>query len=335
MTLCYFADVDEIAQGDAVLHAAPMSHGSGMYNFPHVLRAANQVIPEQGHFDPAEIFTLCEDYRGVTMFAAPTMVNRLIAYAREHKPRVDGLKSIIYGGGPMYLEDIKNALDTVGERLVQIYGQGECPMAITALSRDQIADRDHPRWEAHLASVGVAQSAVEVIVADDHDRPLPTGEIGEVLVRGEVVMRGYWANSEASAQTLRSGWLHTGDVGSLDADGFLTLRDRSKDLIISGGSNVYPREVEEVLLRHPAVAEVSVVGRRHAEWGEEIVAFVTLRAGAQAAEAELDALCLQHIARFKRPRAYRFVESLPKNNYGKVLKTELRAWLNAERKGDE
>jgi long-chain acyl-CoA synthetase len=329
MTLCYFSDVDEIGRGDAVLHAAPMSHGSGMYNFPHVLRAANQVIPEQGHFDPAEIFTLCEHHRGVAMFAAPTMVNRLIAYAREHKPRVDGLKSIIYGGGPMYLEDIKSALDTVGERLVQIYGQGECPMAITALSRDQIADRDHPRWEARLASVGVAQSAVEVIVADDHDRPLPTGEIGEVLVRGEVVMRGYWANPEASAQALRNGWLHTGDVGNFDADGFLTLRDRSKDLIISGGSNVYPREVEEVLLRHPAVAEVSVVGRRHADWGEEIVAFVTLRAGAQAAEAELDALCLQHIARFKRPRAYRFVESLPKNNYGKVLKTELRAWLSA------
>jgi long-chain acyl-CoA synthetase len=330
MSLCYFADVDRIGPQDCVLHAAPMSHGSGMYNFPHVLRAANQIVPEHPHFHPAEIFALCEHFEGVAMFAAPTMVNRLIGYAREHEPGLRGLKTIVYGGGPMYLEDIKQALDVLGERLVQIYGQGECPMTITALSREHIADRGHPRWEARLGSVGVAQSAVEVMVADDHDAPLPSGEIGEVLVRGDVVMQGYWGNPEASAQTLRNGWLHTGDVGSFDADGFLTLRDRSKDLIISGGSNVYPREVEEVLLRHPAVAEASVVGRRHADWGEEIVAFVTCKPGAQAGESELDALCLQHIARFKRPRAYRFVDSLPKNNYGKVLKTELRARLEAE-----
>jgi long-chain acyl-CoA synthetase len=333
MSLCYFADVDEIGPRDSVLHAAPMSHGSGMYNFPHMLRAANQIIPEHGHFDPAEIFALCRHHHGVAMFAAPTMVKRLVTYAEQQRPAVDGLKTIVYGGGPMYLEDIKQALDVLGDRLVQIYGQGECPMTITALSRSEISNRHHPRWEARLASVGVAQSAVEVTVADAEDRPLPVGEIGEVLVRGDAVMRGYWLNPEASAQALRNGWLHTGDVGSLDADGFLTLRDRSKDLIISGGSNVYPREVEEVLLRHPAVAEVSVVGRRHEDWGEEIVAFVTLREGAQATESELDDLCLQHIARFKRPRAYRFVAALPKNNYGKVLKTQLREWLRAEERG--
>jgi long-chain acyl-CoA synthetase len=330
MTLCYFSDVDRIGPSDCVLHAAPLSHGSGMYNFPHVLRAANQIIPEQPHFDPAEIFALCTSFEGVAIFAAPTMVNRLIAHARNHAPPLDGLKTIIYGGGPMYLEDIKQALEVIGERLVQIYGQGECPMAITALSREHIAARGHPRWPERLSSVGIAQSAVEVIVADAQDDVLPTGEIGEVLVRGDVVMQGYWSNPEASAETLRNGWLHTGDVGSFDADGFLTLRDRSKDLIISGGSNVYPREVEEVLLRHPAVSEVSVVGRRHPDWGEEIVAFVALRPDAQATESELDALCLQHIARFKRPRVYRFVDALPKNNYGKVLKTELRALLEGE-----
>ena len=145
---------------------------------------------------------------------------------------------------------------------------------------------------------------------------------GEVLVRGATVMRGYWNNPAASAATLAGGWLHTGDVGVLDRDGFLTLKDRSKDLIISGGSNIYPREIEEVLLRHPAVAECSVVGRPHAEWGEEVVAFVVLRQ--TISSEELDRLCLDNIARFKRPREYRFVEALPKNNYGKVLKTELR-----------
>jgi len=147
-------------------------------------------------------------------------------------------------------------------------------------------------------------------------------------------MRGYWANPDASAATLANRWLHTGDVGSLDQDGFLTLKDRSKDLIISGGSNIYPREVEEVLLRHPGVAEVSVVGRAHPEWGEEVVAFVVRAASSAVGERELDTLCLQHIARFKRPKAYRFVDALPKNNYGKVLKTELRERLARERSDD-
>jgi long-chain acyl-CoA synthetase len=330
MSLAYFCAVDAIAPRDCVLHAAPMSHGSGCYNFPHMLAGANQVIPESGHFEPAEIFQLCRRWSGVTMFAAPTMVHRMVAHARKHAPDLDGLKTIVYGGGPMYLQDIKAALDAMGPRFAQIYGQGESPMTITALSKFHIGERDHPRYEERLVSVGVAQPPVEVRVADEQDQALPAGEIGEVLVRGDTVMRGYWRNPEASAETLRNGWLHTGDVGSMDKDGFLTLRDRSKDMIISGGSNIYPREVEEVLLRHPAVAEVSVVGRQHAEWGEEVIAFVVLNDGSRVSEPELDALCLDHIARFKRPKSYRFVADLPKNNYGKVLKTELRARLKGE-----
>ncbi|HKB83144.1 MAG TPA: AMP-binding protein, partial [Burkholderiales bacterium] len=278
-TLSYFAAVDSIAPEDCILHAAPMSHGSGMYNFPHLLAGANQVIPESGHFEPDEIFRLCSTWRGLSMFAAPTMVHRLVAHARDRHPPLDGLKTIVYGGGPMYLEDIRNALCAIGPRFVQIYGQGEAPMTITVLSRRHSNDRGHPRYEQRLASVGVAQPPVEVRVADAQDNPLPAGETGEVLVRGDVVMRGYWKNPDASADALRNGWLHTGDVGSFDEDGFLTLRDRSRDMIISGGSNIYPREVEEVLLRHPAVSEVSVVGRRHPEWGEEVVAFVVVRDG--------------------------------------------------------
>jgi long-chain acyl-CoA synthetase len=330
MTLCYFADVDAITPGDAIVHAAPMSHGSGIYGAPHVAAAAVQVIPESGGFDPPEIFALARAWRGTAMFAAPTMVKRLVDHARGAHPPLDGLKTVVYGGGPMYLADIEDAITVMGQRFVQIYGQGESPMTITALSRHHHADAVHPRHAQRLASVGVAQSCVEVRVADDRDRALPPGEPGEVLVCGDVVMRGYWRNPEATAATLRGGWLHTGDVGILDADGFLTLIDRSKDLIISGGSNIYPREVEEVLLRHPGVHEVSVVGRPHPEWGEEVVAFVVTRAGAEAPERELDALCLASIARFKRPKSYRFVDSLPKNNYGKVLKTELRARLAAE-----
>jgi acyl-CoA synthetase (AMP-forming)/AMP-acid ligase II len=143
-------------------------------------------------------------------------------------------------------------------------------------------------------------------------------------------MAGYWNNPDATARALRDGWLWTGDVGSLDERGYLTLRDRSKDMIISGGTNIYPREIEEVLLRHPGVLECSVVGRPHPDWGEEVIAFVVRRAGHNLSPALLDELCLSQIARFKRPKSYRFTESLPKNNYGKVLKTELRQWLAKE-----
>ena len=168
---------------------------------------------------------------------------------------------------------------------------------------------------------------IEVRVADAAGNPLPCDQVGEIQVRGATVMAGYWNNPQATAAAIHDGWLLTGDMGSLDADGFLTLRDRSKDVIISGGSNIYPREVEEVLLLDPTVHEVSVVGRPHPEWGEEVIAFIVAQPGAAPSVAALDALCLEHIARFKRPKEYRFIDALPKNNYGKVLKTELRRLL--------
>jgi long-chain acyl-CoA synthetase len=328
MTLNYLVDVDPVAPTDAIVHAAPMSHGSGLYGLPHLAMAANQIVPESHGFDPAEIVGLLETYRGVAFFFAPTMVVRLLdSPALRDAGDLLGLKTLVYGGGPMYLEDCLRALDRLGPRLVQIYGQGEAPMTITGVTRAMHAEPGHPRFRERLASVGIARTGVEVRVVDADDRELPPGETGEVVCRGDVVMAGYWRNPEATAAALRGGWLHTGDVGRFDGDGFLTLLDRSKDLIISGGANVYPREVEEVLLRHPALLEASVVGRPHPEWGEEVVAFVVARPGQMVSEAELDRLCLDHIARFKRPRAYRFVDALPKNNYGKVLKTELRGWL--------
>jgi acyl-CoA synthetase (AMP-forming)/AMP-acid ligase II len=252
------------------------------------------------------------------------MVTRLVHHPTVASMDPTHLKTLIYGGGPMYVEDLRRALDLFGPRLVQIYGQGEAPMTITALSKSVHADTNHPRYVERLGSAGIARSDIEVRVVDTSDCDLPPGEIGEVVVRGDVVMRGYWNDPQASAETLRGGWLHTGDLGALNEDGFLTLKDRSKDMIISGGSNIYPREIEEVLLRHPGVLEVSVVGRPHREWGEEVVACVVPRPQATVTAAELDHLCLETIARYKRPRAYVFVGSLPKNNYGKVLKTALR-----------
>jgi len=325
--LNYFSDVDAIAPGDAIIHAAPMSHGSGFYMLPHVAHAGLNVVPESGGFDTPEIYALLQAHRGVTMFAAPTMVKRLVDFPGDTDTR--NLKTIVYGGGPMYVADCKAALARFGYKLAQIYGQGESPMTITAMGKAIHAATEHPRYEQRLASVGQAFTGLEVMVADSDDRPLPSGAIGEILVRGDPVMAGYWANPAASAETLRNGWLHTGDVGSLDEEGFLTLKDRSKDLIVSGGSNIYPREVEEALLLHPGVSEVSVVSKSDPEWGEIVVAFIVARGqGADRPDtAALDALCLDHIARFKRPKAYRFVEVLPKNSTGKVLKTELRKLL--------
>jgi long-chain acyl-CoA synthetase len=322
--LNYFADVDAVAPGDAIIHAAPMSHGSGFYMLPHVAHGGLNVTPESGGFEPAEVFELLRAHRGVTMFAAPTMVKRLVDH--RDSGAVPGLKTIVYGGGPMYVADCQAARARFGNVLVQIYGQGESPMTISCLPRADHADTAHPRHLDRLASVGPAFTGVEIRVAGADDQPLPPGEVGEVLVRGDTVMAGYWDNPAATAETLRGGWLHTGDVGSLDADGYLTLKDRSKDVIISGGSNIYPREVEEVLLRHPAVSEVSVVGQADAEWGEIVVAFVVPR-GAPPDTAELDALCLDNIARFKRPKRYVMLDALPKNNTGKVLKTALRDTL--------
>ena len=224
----------------------------------------------------------------------------------------------------MYLEDLRRGLDRLGPKFAQLYGQGESPMTITALSSEIIADRTHPRWSERASSVGIAQSAVEVRTVDEGDHPLPCGEVGEVVVRGATVMSGYWNNPAASAETLREGWLHTGDLGSFDQDGFLTLKDRSKDVIISGGSNIYPREVEEVLLQHADIAEVSVIGRLDRDWGESVVAYIVPRSSVELDTAAIDAFCTQHIARFKRPRYYRIVSSLPKNSYGKVLKKALR-----------
>jgi long-chain acyl-CoA synthetase len=321
MTSAYLADVAPVAPGDACLHAAPMSHGSGLYILPHLAHAGVNVVPESGGFSPPEIVDLLQAWPGAAMFAAPTMVNRLVRWEGEiPEAALANLKAVIYGGAPMYGEDAQAALDRLGPRLVQIYGQGESPMTITCLRREEIADRAHPRAAQRLGSAGRPYVNVEVRVVDQDDRPVAQGESGEIVCRGDSVMLGYLDNPEASAETLRGGWLHTGDVGAFDADGYLTLMDRSKDLIISGGTNIYPREVEEVLLTHPGVEECSVIGRRDPDWGEIVVAYIV---GA-AEEGALDAHCLERMARFKRPKVYVFIDDLPKSNYGKILKTELR-----------
>jgi long-chain acyl-CoA synthetase len=331
MGLTYFVDVDSIGRDDAMVYAAPMSHGCGLYAIPHLMAGARHVVPASGGVDPAELFSLGKALGPLSTFAAPTIVKRLVDHAETEglgqEQCAASFKTVVYGGAPMYVEDIRRALRVMGPRFVQIYGQGETPMVATALSRRHLLEDNHPRHLERLASVGVAQTPVEIRVVDEAGASLPVGKIGEVLVRGDTVMAGYWRNPEATVQALRNGWLWTGDLGCLDAEGFLTLKDRSKDLLISGGSNIYPREIEEVLLTAPGVSEVAVVGAPDAEWGEVVVAFVVVKEGMSLTADMLDAHCLEHIARFKRPKRYEFVAELPKNNYGKVLKIVLRERL--------
>ena len=328
MTLNYFADVDRPSPGGSIVHAAPISHGSGLWNFAMLARGSVQVFPESGKYEVPETVELMNRWPDCSIFLAPTMVKRLIEHGSVSELRPEALRLISYGGAPMYVADLKRALDLLGNKLDAALWPGREP------------DDHHPSQPRDARSTaairagnsgwprrGRPDSCVDVKVVDDEGGKLPVGEVGEIIVKGDTVMSGYWNNPEATARSLRDGWLWTGDVGAFDEEGLLTLKDRSKDMIISGGSNIYPREIEDVLNLHPAVAECSVVGRPHPEWGEEVVAFVVARHGAPLTPAELDQLCLDNIARFKRPKDYKFIEALPKNNYGKILKTELRKLL--------
>jgi acyl-CoA synthetase (AMP-forming)/AMP-acid ligase II len=335
MTMNFCVDVcPGLGPDDVILHAAPLSHGSGLYALPNIGKAAANVILESKAFDPELVFKTIEEYRVTNMFAAPTMV-KLMA----ESPAVDrydhaSLRSLNYGGAPILAEDLKEAMAKLGPCLVQIFGQAESPMTITYLPhRDHILEGT-PEQMKRLASAGFPRTDVEVKIFDPDDKELPPGETGEIVTRSDLVMKGYWRNPEATAETLRNGWLHTGDMGYMDEDGYLFIMDRSKDMIISGGENIYPREIEEVLIRHPAVREVAVIGVPDPKWGEAVKSVVALVPGQSATEDELISYCKDNIASYKKPKSVDFVDELPKNNYGKILKRELRAmyWDGRERK---
>jgi acyl-CoA synthetase (AMP-forming)/AMP-acid ligase II len=335
MTMNFYADVcPGFGTDDVVLHAAPLSHGSGLYALPNIGKAAANIILESKAFDPDLIFKAIQDYRATNMFAAPTMIKLMVENAAVDKYDHSSLKALNYGGAPMLVEDLKEAMMKLGPCLVQLYGQAESPMTITYLPhRDHVLDGTTEQMK-RLSSAGFPRTDVEVEIFDPDDYELPPGETGEIVTRSDLVMKGYWRNPEATAETLRNGWLHTGDVGYMDESGYLFIMDRSKDMIISGGENIYPREIEEALIRHPAVREVAVVGVPDPKWGEAVKAVVSLVKGRSAKGDELIAFCKDHIASYKKPKSVDFVDELPKNNYGKILKRELRAkyWEEMERK---
>jgi len=335
MTMNFYADIcPGFGPQDVILHAAPMSHGSGLYALPNIGKGATNVILASKSFDAELVFKTIEEYRVTNMFAAPTMVKLMVDSPAVDRYDHGSLRAVNYGGGPMLVEDLKQAIRKLGPCLVQLFGQAESPMTITYLPhRDHMLDGT-PEQMKRLASAGLARTDVEVKIFDTDDEDLPPGKMGEIVTRSDLVMGGYWRNPESTADALRAGWLHTGDIGYLDENGYLYIMDRSKDMIISGGENVYPREIEEVLIRHSAVREVAVIGVPDPRWGEAIKAVVALVPGASIDGAELIEFCKDHVASYKKPKTVDFVNELPKNNYGKIMKRELRAkyWQERERK---
>jgi long-chain acyl-CoA synthetase len=322
MAVGWVADLMHLEPEDVALHAAPLTHGAGFHSLALTLKAASQVILEPHRFE-AENFCATVANRKITnTWLVPTQIKLLLNYPDLDKWDLSSLKWLLYGGAPMYIEDLKQALTRIGPVLVQLYGQGETPMTATYLRpQEHVVDRSESR---RLSSCGHTRSGIDVRILSENDIELPRGKTGEICVHGPTVMKGYWERPEATAEALRGGWLHTGDVGYMDEQGYVYILDRTKDMIISGGSNIYPREVEEVLLRHPAISEVCVLGVPDEFWGEAVKAVVVLKPQAEVTAEEIIIFAGQHMSSYKKPKSVDFVAELPKSSYGKVLKRELR-----------
>ena len=316
VTVSWLADITPLDETDVTLHAAPLSHGAGFHALAATARAAHQVIPPAASFDAAATLALINRMGVTNTWMVPTQIVMLLDAAPDDL-ELPTLRHVVYGGAPMTVAATTRALERFGPIFVQLYGQGETPMTATVLRR-----QDHR--PGMLGSAGRARPGVELAIMDEQDRLAPPDVVGEVVVRGPSVMSGYWQRPEATAAALRHGWLHTGDLGRLRPDGVLYLLDRTKDMIISGGSNVYAVEVEQTLSLHPDVADVAVVGAPDDLWGEVVVAVVVPTAGASLDQAALTTHCRASLAGYKIPRRWVATDGLPRNAYGKVLKRELR-----------
>jgi long-chain acyl-CoA synthetase len=319
VTVSWCADLHCLQPEDVVLHCAPLSHGAGFGALVAVARGAENVV--HARFDPPAVLEAIARHRITGIWLVPTQIRMLLDDQGLGRADLSSLERVVYGGSPMYLDDLKEAVTRIGPVLCQLYGQGEAPMTITSL-RPEEHRVDRPDQEI-LTSAGVVRTGMEVRIADEEDREVPPGEAGEIQVRGPAVMAGYWGRPEATAETLRDGWLHTGDLGRQDAQGFVYVLDRLKDLIITGGANVYAREVEDVLVQHPQVHEAAVFGVPHRLWGEAVTAVVV--GDRLLSPADVLAFCGERLADYKRPKQIHVTQAIPKNAYGKVLKRDLRS----------
>lgn len=336
VTASWLADLTPMSTQDVTLHAAPLSHGAGFHALATTARGACHVIPTGTSFDPAAVLRLIHEEQVTNTWMVPTQIVVLCDHLTAAPAGVAAsLRTVVYGGAPFAPAELRRALSVLGPVLLQLYAQGETPMTATVLTQD-----DHRRAiegdEHLLSSAGWARPGVDVRLLDADDVEVPVGAVGEICVRGPAVMSGYWQRPDDTAETLRNGWLHTGDLGRVGERGEIHVLDRSKDMVISGGSNVYPIEIEALLASEPGVRDVAVVGLPDRRWGEVVVAAVVPSAqDADRAEieAELRSRCSDALAGYKRPKRYVFLDALPRNAYGKVLKRELRELLQAETAG--
>jgi long-chain acyl-CoA synthetase len=329
VTASWLADLTPLDEHDVTLHAAPLSHGAGFHALAATARAAHQLIPAESSFDPASMLQLMARWQVTNTWLVPTQIVMLLDSLDGTLPELPNLRHVIYGGAPFPPADLRTAVETFGPVFVQLFGQGETPMTATVLTAGDHAEALAGERPERLGSAGVARPGTEIQIVGDDDVALAPEAVGEVCVRGGAVMLGYWERPEETQATLRNGWLHTGDLGRMDRHGYLYLLDRAKDMIISGGSNVYAVEVEAVLADHPAVREVAVIGVQDRTWGEVVTAVVVAQAGVDTTDlaSSLSAHCATVLAGYKRPRRFVYRDALPRNAYGKVLKRELRGEL--------
>lgn len=315
---------------DASLVVAPLSHGAGVHQLTQVARGVKTVLMPSERFDVETVWRLVAEWRVSTMFTVPTILKLLVEHPAAASADLSSLRYVIYAGAPMYREDQKRALATLGPVLVQYFGLGEVTGNISVL----------PAWAhdaddatARIGTCGFPRTGIEVQVQDDAGREVAPGETGEICVIGPAVFAGYHDNPEANAKAFRDGWFRTGDLGHMDAAGYLYITGRQSDMFISGGSNVYPREIEEKILTHPAISEVAVLGMPDPLWGEVGWAVCVAREGAEVDEAGLAAFLDGKLSRYKLPKRVVFWEALPKSAYGKITKKMIREEL-ARREAD-
>jgi len=313
---------------DASLVVAPLSHGAGVHQLVQVARAAKSVLLSSERFDVDEAWALVEKWRITNMFTVPTIVKLMTEHPSVDAHDLSSLRYVIYAGAPMYREDQKHALRKLGKVLVQYFGLGEVTGNITVLPPALHDPEDIPG--AKVGTCGYERTGMQVTIQDEQGHEVPLGVTGEICVCGPAVFAGYYNNPEANAKAFRDGWFRTGDLGHMDEEGFLYITGRASDMYISGGSNIYPREIEEKILTHPAVAEVAVLGVPDRTWGEAGIAVCALRPGQTLSEVELLAWLDGRIARYKLPKRVFFWDALPKSAYGKITKRTIREDLEAK-----
>ena len=311
---------------DASLCVAPLSHGAGVHHLVQAARGVKTILPEGDRFDVPQAWALIEKWRVTNMFTVPTIVKLLTEHPAAAAADHSSLRYIIYAGAPMYREDQKHALTVLGPVLVQYFGLGEVTGNITVLPSELHSPDD---GIARVGTAGYERTGMQLSIQGDTGGELQPFETGEICVCGPAVFAGYYDNPEANAKAFRNGWFRTADLGHVDAQGFLFITGRASDMYISGGSNVYPRETEEKILTHPAIAEAAIVGVPDRTWGEVGVAACVLRPGHALTEPELLAWLEPKVARYKLPRRVVFWDELPKSAYGKITKKDIRAGLEA------